>query len=910
MTRVSGDVEARGPEEATFAALDAGRGAAGKVVEIRAARGGSVVLGNPDDPRAKLWLRGGSAVKLEEDDRGRIVVGVTRGEARARVFTDPERFVVGAGDDAREAPQGDVLVRAEDGKIERMVPTSEDPGAASFALETEGQRPASAAGVGSLEVRTPEDKTARLALLRVHASAELAGDLAETRVEHVFHNDSDERLEGTFRFPLPEEASLVGLSMEIGGKMMDGELVEIDKARKTYESIVDEMRDPALLEWEHGSTFKLRVFPIEPKSDKRIVIRYVAPLRRDLGHYQYVYPTAAPELGATLPALRLDVAGKTVVDARDYRPTGEIVVPIPDAARPPDALEERRADGIYTAVHVRPQWAEVHALLPAPAEPGPRAVVIVCDTSRSTLESRPLALDAIRAVLGELGPRDRFLVVAADVDQVDHAAAMVPASAAAQADAIRFVEGIEPDGASDLGAALRHAGKLASAAQAAAPGGLVQVVYVGDGAPTWGETDPAALLRIAEESLGAIPLHAVLLGGDVRADLMADLTGLHGGFAARPRSPAAAYRFALQLAHARETAVLSHVTLDAGEGRTPAPLPVATLLEGDDLIAMVRTPPGGTPPAEITLHARAGDRDVDLRVPVPAGSPQKHVARRWAALEIAALEPQADKKAEVVKLSLDYQVMSKKTAFLVLESEAAYARYQIERKSKAKQIADGKPAVTGGDLESLAHGARMGMDRIQPGDPEIHVPAPADAEGVVVVFPFGETKIASYDPEARQWVVRFLIDAGTPDGTYRVAVRITHHDGRVELTSVSYVVDTLKPVVDVTLRATAVPGQLQIRASQVIGDAEVQSALAPAERVGTVAGLRKKYPDRLADVRRVEVRLEDGTVIPLDPIRPGEYRALWTPKAPLEGAVKLHVVAVDKALNQSVSDVELTVEGR
>ena len=44
---------------------------------------------------------------------------------------------------------------------------------------------------------------------------------------------------------------------------MDGELVEIEKARKTYESIVDEMRDPALLEWEHGRTFKLRVFPIE-----------------------------------------------------------------------------------------------------------------------------------------------------------------------------------------------------------------------------------------------------------------------------------------------------------------------------------------------------------------------------------------------------------------------------------------------------------------------------------------------------------------------------------------------------------------------------------------------------------------------------------------------------------------------
>ena len=252
---------------------------------------------------------------------------------------------------------------------------------------------------------------------------------------------------------------------------------------------------------------------------------------------------------------------------------------------------------------------------------------------------------------------------------------------------------------------------------------------------------------------------------------------------------------------------------------------------------------------------------------------------------------------------------------LPLESEEAYARYQIERKSKAKQRAEGKPAVTGGDLESLAHGARMGMDRIQPGDPEIHIPAPADAASVVVVFPFGETKIAAFDPETRTWVVRFLIDAGTPDGTYRVSVRITHRDGRVELTSVPYVVDTLKPVVDVTVRAakgtTALPrtpGELEIHASQVIGDAEVRSALAPSERVGSVAHLLRTYPDRLADARRVEVRLEDGTVLPLDPQGPGQFGARWTPKVPVGSRVKLHVVAVDKALNQSVSDVDVAIE--
>lgn len=907
LTAVAGDIEARVAGQTIFTALAAGAAAPSAVEEIRAVQGGSVIVGDSAAPRAKLWLRAGSTARLAEDSRGRLLLSLTRGEARARAYDARGTLALGLAADAREAPRDDVLVRAADDGGVSVVPTAEDPAGADWTAST-GRKAAPAAGIGSLEAAPTEDRTVALALTRVRVSAELAGDLAETRVEHVFHNDGGERLEGTFRFPLPEEASLVGLSMEIDGKMMDGELVEIDKARKTYETIVDEMRDPALLEWEHGTTFKLRVFPIEPKSDKRIVIRYVAPLRRDLGRCAYVHPMAAPDMGGAIPSFRLDVAGRTVVDERGYRPRGEISVPVPDSACPGAAFEERRADGVYTAVHVKPSWASVRAAGAPDTEAPPRQVIIVCDTSRSTLESRPLALDALDAVIGELGPRDRFVVAASDVGQIDHEPRLVPATAAARAAARGFIEGIEPDGASDLGAALRHAGKLAEAARAEDSGAITQVVYIGDGAPTWGETDAAALRRLAVESLGEAPLHAVLLGGDVRADLFADLAGIRGGFVARPRSPAAAHRFAVQLAHAREIAALSSVTIDAGEGRRVAPLTTTTLIEGDDLVALVRTPAGGAPPASLRLRARAGEREIELDVPVPPASPQKHVARRWAALEIAALERAADKKDEIVKMSLDYQVMSKKTAFLVLESEEAYARYQIERRSKAKQQAEGKPPVTGGDLESLARGAQMGMDRIQPGDPEIEIAAPADAESVVVVFPFGETKVASFDRETHRWVVRFLIDAGTPDGTYKVMVRITHRDGRVEITSVPYVVDTLKPVVALSLVPTPVAGTFEIRARQVIGELEVASALPPAERRGSVAELLRKFPERVADLRRVDVRFDDGSVLPLAPHRPGELRALWTPTSPPSGPVHISVVAIDKALNQSALDVELTLE--
>src|SRR5262249_21270491 len=156
-------------------------------------------------------------------------------------------------------------------------PTGARPAAAewSFALAL----PETGTGFGRMQARVA-DRMDTLALTALHVDVKTAGDLAVTEVTHVFHNAADEQREGTFRFPLPEGAMLVGLALEIDGHMVEGEIVERDKARAVYEKIVDEMLDPALLEWEQGNWFKLRVFPLPANGDKKVVIRYVTPLVR------------------------------------------------------------------------------------------------------------------------------------------------------------------------------------------------------------------------------------------------------------------------------------------------------------------------------------------------------------------------------------------------------------------------------------------------------------------------------------------------------------------------------------------------------------------------------------------------------------------------------------------------------
>ena len=81
-------------------------------------------------------------------------------------------------------------------------------------------------------------------------------------------------MEGTFIFPVPKGARIDKFSMEVNGKMQKAELLDAKKARKIYEDIVRKALDPALFEYAGQSLFKVRIFPIEPKKEKEVKIKY------------------------------------------------------------------------------------------------------------------------------------------------------------------------------------------------------------------------------------------------------------------------------------------------------------------------------------------------------------------------------------------------------------------------------------------------------------------------------------------------------------------------------------------------------------------------------------------------------------------------------------------------------------
>ena len=76
------------------------------------------------------------------------------------------------------------------------------------------------------------------------------------------------------------------------------ELLPADKARQIYEEIVRKMRDPALLEYAGRDLFKVRIFPIEPRSRKQVKISYTELLRSDTGAVTYTYPLSTEKFSA------------------------------------------------------------------------------------------------------------------------------------------------------------------------------------------------------------------------------------------------------------------------------------------------------------------------------------------------------------------------------------------------------------------------------------------------------------------------------------------------------------------------------------------------------------------------------------------------------------------------------------
>ena len=188
----------------------------------------------------------------------------------------------------------------------------------------------SALADGLIIIRDPAPPLSPFPLEIVYhrVDVKINGNVATTYIDQEFLNPTDILMEGYYIFPIPVGAAINEFSMEINGKFAAAELLDAIKAREIYEQIVRQVRDPALLEYTNQGFFKVRIFPIEPRSTKRVKISYREVLNSDNGMYEYLYPLNTEKFSAKpLKDVSIKVDLKTNNEIKNiYSPTHPVDV--------------------------------------------------------------------------------------------------------------------------------------------------------------------------------------------------------------------------------------------------------------------------------------------------------------------------------------------------------------------------------------------------------------------------------------------------------------------------------------------------------------------------------------------------------------------------------------------------------
>lgn len=127
---------------------------------------------------------------------------------------------------------------------------------------------------------TTESATEEMILKEMNISIQVIQDRASTSMELVFYNPNQRILEGEFQFPLMDQMQVTGISLDINGRMRNGVVVPKQKAKMVFDDVVRRGIDPALLEKTQGNNYKLRIYPLPAKGERKIRITFDQTLKQ------------------------------------------------------------------------------------------------------------------------------------------------------------------------------------------------------------------------------------------------------------------------------------------------------------------------------------------------------------------------------------------------------------------------------------------------------------------------------------------------------------------------------------------------------------------------------------------------------------------------------------------------------
>jgi len=126
--------------------------------------------------------------------------------------------------------------------------------------------------------------------LNTDAAITVNGTIARVVVTQRFENPSDRWLEGIYVFPLPEQSAVDALHMEIGSRVIEGEIKGRSEAQQLYQAAKDNGQKASLVEQERPNIFTNSVANIGPHESIVIRIEYQETVKQEGGVYSLRFP--------------------------------------------------------------------------------------------------------------------------------------------------------------------------------------------------------------------------------------------------------------------------------------------------------------------------------------------------------------------------------------------------------------------------------------------------------------------------------------------------------------------------------------------------------------------------------------------------------------------------------------------
>ena len=564
-----------------------------------------------------------------------------------------------------------------------------------------------------------------------HVTVSIVDQLATTRVDQVFFNPNDWPLEGTYVFPLPSDAVVSGFKLWVDGESVEGRLLSAEEARKLYQDTVQQLRDPALLEYMGRGAFQARVFPIPARGERRIQIEYSQVLNADNGLVRYAYPLNTEKFSSRPleeVSIQLEVRDRDGLRAI-YSPSHTVTITRNGQDRAQVAYSAKQllpdsdftvyySTGSQTGLHILsyrdpsdPQDPDGYFLMllapgsTAQNKPLPKDILLVLDRSGSMEGAKfRQAQEALRYILKKLNPEDRFYLETFSSSVEVYAPGLSPASEAEQA--LVWVDRLQSAGSTDINRALLEA---VSAVQNERP---TYLIFLTDGIPTQGELDTNHILdNVLRSAPAGMRLFSFGVGYDVDTVLLDSLSEDHHGLSTYVQ-PGEALDEVLSGFYERiSQPVLTDLSLDFGamvvSDLYPQPLP--DLFTNGQVLLAGRYRTGGK--TTLTLQGKVGPEVLvqtfenlefsqDSRT---ADSGLAAVARIWAARKIGYLlnqiridGPNVETIDQIVRLSTRFGIVTPYTSYLVSEANPLGATAQDRIAQDAYQQAQAAPLAPSG----------------------------------------------------------------------------------------------------------------------------------------------------------------------------------------------------------------------